>query len=254
MFMKAISDLEMGIAIKLASNKYLDDLYDEFMSYNVSDVEVNPKINKRISRKIIFSEWKDVRVAAAKVSKIAVMFACCIISAFFLAAMCITPVRAAFTGAILTWYDEYVKVSYVNNTQKNDVNSELTIKKPTYIPEKMEVKHEDVTSDSYLVKYQSDNQKSILYYQSISDEDNDIWIDDNIIRTETVVLSDSLEATVITTDNGAFKILWSSDYFYCVVTNGLTLDEALKIAESINNQRLGEEIFVLVDRFDVQTG
>ena len=228
MFMRAISDLEMGIAIKLASNKYLDDLYDEFMSYNVSDVEVNPKINKRISRKISFSEWKDVRVAVAKVSKIAVMFACCIISAFFLAAMCITPVRAAFTGAILTWYDEYVTVHYGSNQQEDD--SELVIKKPTYIPEGYELTSEYSGENRVSLEYRNENGYSIIYN---SQKANSLRIDDDIILSKKVLLNGELEATLYLNENEDIILVWNDDmFFYIDSTEGLE-KEIIKIAESI---------------------
>lgn len=228
--MKAISDLEMGIAIKLASNKYLDDLYDEFMSYNVSDVEVNPKINKRISRKISFSEWKDVRVAAAKVSKIAVMFACCIISAFFLAAMCITPVRAAFTEAILTWYNDYVTVSYNDNDASENID--FVIKRPEYVPQGFSAVSEDVSENSCTIEYKDIAGNTIIFRTKRGDRSS-VSIDDNINTMQYINIDNNTEGIIYKNDKGSMVLMWKEDSFYYIVSPVELEYDIVEMAKSI---------------------
>ena len=95
--MTRISDFELNIALKVGANSCLEADVNEFLNLDTDSYDVAPYIEKRVSRKLRFDEWKAFRTVTAKVLKVAMLVLVCGVSLFFATAMTITPVRAAFS-------------------------------------------------------------------------------------------------------------------------------------------------------------
>lgn len=229
--MKVLNDFETGISIKLAANKYLDEIYMSFISYDTSKVEIDSKVDERISRKISFSQWKAVCGGVAKVSKVALVAFCCMISAFFIACMCITPVRSAFTNAMVAWYGDYITISFAGTN--DTVNDVFEVKKPEFIPEGMYLYYEDETTHSYIAQYKDENMKS-MGYRALHGNDRSISIDEEYEFWESVSLNRKAEGLLYGRYDGSIVLAWANEgNTYYLVASGLDKDDVIKVAKSI---------------------
>ena len=145
--MTQINNFELNIAIKIATNKCLAEDVKEFLALDTSHTEVDPKTEKRLIRKLNFDEWKNVRRFSAKALKYASITLVSLVSLFFALSMMIQPVRAAFFGAIVTWYEDYIVVRYVEDADENkNVDDGMIPAKMNYIPDGWSVVSENLNN------------------------------------------------------------------------------------------------------------
>ncbi len=171
--MTRINDFELNIAIKIAADRCLADDVDKFMTLDIKNTVVDPRVEKRVSRKVRFDEWKNVRRVSAGILKYAAIVLVSAVSLFFAASMTIQPVRAAFFGAIVTWYENFIDVRYgedvdeVNNIVNED---ELVPANLKYIPSGWSITSEDKRSNSYLCTIMNFEDGIILFSQYVDYE------------------------------------------------------------------------------------
>lgn len=233
--MTKISDFELNIALKVGANRCLEADVGEFLGLDTDSSDVAPYVKKRVSRKLNFDEWKEVRAASAKVLKVAMLVLVCGVSLFFAAAMTITPVRAAFFGAITTWYDEYIEVRYDKTPaeEKAEESAEFTVKKPTYVPEGLNLTNEYFTPSIYSCE-SMDSDLGYISFSQYKDFESGIDIDDDIIDRQTVYLKNgTIEANVFVYENNEYILIWKDRYLFYILSEGIDLEEVIKMAESI---------------------
>ena len=238
--MTKISDFELNIALKVGANRCLEADVGEFLGLDTDSSDVAPYVKKRVSRKLNFDEWKEVRAASAKVLKVAMLVLVCGVSLFFAAAMTITPVRAAFFGAITTWYDEYIEVRYDKTIEEEKVEltgkdpAEFVIKKPKYVPEGFNVVHEYIGRSLYSCDYMNADSGCVFYSQ-YKDFEAGIDIDNDVIDTEMITIKNgTVEANVFVYENNSYTVIWKDRYLFYILSEGIDLEEVIKIAESIS--------------------
>lgn len=233
--MTKISDFELSIALKIGANRCLEEDVVEFLNLSTDNAEVSPNIEKRVSRKLRFDEWKEVRVVSAKVLKVAMLVMVCSLSIFFTLSMTIKPVRAAFFGAITTWYDEFIEVKYDKTPaeEKAEESAEFTVKKPKYIPDGFNVVSEFSNDVLYSCDYMNSDSGYVLFSQC-KDFEAGIDIDNDVISTDIIMLKNgTVAANVFVYENNKYIIVWKDRYMYDILSEGIDLEEVIKIAESI---------------------
>jgi len=108
--------------------------------------------------------------------------------------------------------------------------------KPTYIPKDLE--EEVLISDisCFVIEYYKVNDLYYTYYQTIIDE-HDKWFDNNNARITEITLNNETIATLIEYNDRENKyIIWNDGqyvYHIEVFKSSLSLEELIKIAESV---------------------
>lgn len=231
--MARINDFELGIAIKIAAKRCLDAEVSEFMALNTENTTVAPRVEKRVSRKLRSDEWKPLRHVSALTLKYAVIALVCTVSVFFAFSMTVTPVRAAFFGAIITWYEEYIDVRYESDGNEN-TNEEMIVKKPTYIPDGWSIIEENTSEFVYYCTLTNSSDGSVNYTQNTNYEDG-FWIDNDAHEEEIVYLkNDTVEANLFIYEDGRLVLFWKDEYLFSFVAFNTELEDLIMIAEGIN--------------------
>ncbi len=234
--MTKISDFELSIALKVGANSCLESDVNEFLALDTDSYDVAPYVEKRVLRKLSFDEWKAFRTASAKVLKVAVLVLVCGVSLFFAAAMTITPVRAAFFGAIITLHDEYIEVKYEKTPaeEKAEESAEFTVQKPTYIPDGFNVVHEYIGRSLYSCDY-TNGDSGFISFSHQKDFEAGIDIDNDIIDSKIIAIKNgTVEANVFVYEDNKYIMIWKDRYMYDIISEGIELEEVIKIAESIS--------------------
>ena len=233
--MTKISDFELNIALKVGANSCLEADVNEFLNLDTDSYDVAPYVEKRVSRKLRFDEWKALRTVSAKALKVAMLVLVCGVSLFFATAMAISPVRAAFFGAITTWYDEFIEVKYDKTPaeEKAEESAEFTVKKPKYVPKGFNVVSEFSNDVLYSCDYMNSDSGYVLFSQC-KDFEAGIDIDNGVISTDIIMLKNgTVAANVFVYENNKYIIVWKDRYMYDILSEGIDLEEVIKIAESI---------------------
>ena len=233
--MTRINDFELSIAIKVAADRCLADDVDMFMSLDVKNTVVDPRVEKRVSRKLRFDEWKDLRRISAGMLKYAAIVLVSVISLFFALSMTIQPVRAAFFGAIVTWYENFIDVRYGGDFDGiNIIDKEALVPAEfSYLPSGWSITSEDKNNKSYICTIEN-SENGIARFSQQVDYENGIGIDDGVHSEEKVYLKDdTIAANLFIYENGQFVLVWKDKYMYKIQSENLTLYEVINIAEGI---------------------
>ena len=231
--MTRINDFEFNIAMKIAANRCLAADVSEFLALNTEDTVVDPGVEKRVVRKLKFDEWKNVRRVSTKALKYAVIALMSAVSLFFGVAMTIQPVRAAFFGAIVTWYEDYVRVTFEAG-EPNEVNAEneLVPAKLGYLPEGWSITSEHSSDSLYSCDITNTNDRVIRFTQS-KDLENGSGIDNDTYEQEIIMIkNDTVEANLFILEDG-FVLIWKDEYMYRLESENAEMFELIMIAESI---------------------
>ena len=231
--MTRINDFEFSIAVKIAANRCLAADVSEFLALNTDNTVVDPNVEKRVARKLRFDEWKDVRRVSATVLKYALIVLVSAVSLFFATAMTIQPVRAAFFGAIVTWYEDYFRVTFEAG-EPNEVNAEneLVPAKIGYLPEGWSITSEHSSDGLYSCDITNTNDRVIRFTQ-YKDSENGIGVDNAILEEEIIMLkNDTVEANLFMLEDG-FVLIWKDEYMYRLESENAEMFELIMIAESI---------------------
>lgn len=230
--MTRINDFELSIAIKIAADRCLADDVDRFMALDIKNTVVDPRVEKRVSRKLKFDEWKNVRRISASMLKYAAIILVSAVSLFFAFSMTIQPVRAAFFGAIVTWYEDFIDVRYVEDVD-DTVNDDIIPAKMNYIPDGWIVssEHEDKIKYSCSI---TDNGMGYVCFTQIKDYESGTGIDNGVYAEEIVYLKDdTVEANLFIYENGKYVLIWKDKYLFMLEAENIELDELISIAEEI---------------------
>ena len=230
--MTRINDFELSIAVKVAADRCLADDVDMFMSLDVKNTVVDPRVEKRVSRKLRFDEWKDLRRISAGMLKYAAIVLVSVISLFFALSMTIQPVRAAFFGAIVTWYENFIDVRYGGDVD-GTVNDDIIPAKMNYLPDGWRVSSEFKDKVKY---YRSitDNDIGYVLFSQGKDYESGVGIDNGAYAEEIVCLNnDTIEANLFIYENGHYVLIWKDKYFFMLEAENIELSELISIAEGI---------------------
>ena len=230
--MTRIKDFEFSIAMKIAANRCLAADVSNFLALNTDNTVVDPNVEKRVARKLRFDEWKDVRRISVKTLKYAAIALVSAVSLFFGVTMSIQPVRAAFWGAIVTWYEDFIDVRYDRVT--SDIGEhKLVVAKLTYLPDGWSITSEHTSDGMYSCDITDSGDGFVRFSQS-KDFENGLGVDSDVYEEEVVFLkNDTIEANLFILIDGEYVLVWKNDYMFKLKSENVDLEELIKIAESI---------------------
>lgn len=217
--------------LSAASAYCVHDEATSFLSADVSSIEENP----RLKRKILRSRhdgglWHSVRIACL------VLLIC--IALAFSACMCVPEIRRVIWNTVVEWYDDHMKISFENgetqDTESNVQDIDQTVRL-TYIPDSCHKGDETITSGYYFANYydSADNWKFYVTRSALEDAG---WDADNESTVITELEINSYPAFLVeyTEDNGLYLLIWQdAQYSYTIYGYFDSTAELIRVAEGI---------------------
>ena len=229
---KAISDRKLDALLTMSVDAIVEKNAESFLE---QDYEIVPMPNS-LRRKILGMDrrarWKNefgaIGVGLKRVA--AVILIVCTLS--FAAAMSVEAVRTAIWNAIVTWYDDYVAISF-RKDGVGDAPEAIVIKKEPM----MDGYEREVLLDSqgmFIVNYVY-NDFNVMYSQLVLEE-NEALFDNTMAALKTVKIGAYEGQLLIAADKSAIFLMWNDgDYTYTLQTdsdNGRE-DQLIHIAQSV---------------------
>ena len=229
---KAISDRKLDALLTMSVDAIVEKNAESFLE---QDYEIVPMPNS-LRRKILRMERRarrktglgTVGVGLKRVA--AVVLIACTLS--FAAAMSVEAVRTAIWNAIVTWYDDYVAISFRKDGGDNAPETIVTKKEP-----KMDGYEREVLIDSsamYVVSYSSESLQ-VVYTQTVLDQ-NELRIDAKETRGYDVSIGENVGQIFYADDKNETFIVWDDGEYSFTLECNLTEDAnkvLIEIAETI---------------------
>ena len=229
---KAISDRKLDALLTMSVDAIVEKNAESFLE---QDYEIVPMPNS-LRRKILGMDrrarWKNefgaIGVGLKRVA--AVILIVCTLS--FAAAMSVEAVRTAIWNAIVTWYDDYVAISFRKDGVSDAPETIVTKKEPM-----MDGYEREVLLDSqgmFIVNYVY-NDFNVMYSQLVLEE-NEALFDNTMAALKTVKIGAYEGQLLIAVDKSAIFLMWNDgEYTYTLQTdsdNGRE-DQLIHIAQSV---------------------
>lgn len=229
---KAISDRKLDALLTMSVDAIVEKNAESFLE---QDYEIVPMPNS-LRRKILGMDrrarWKNefgaIGVGFKRVA--AVILIACTLS--FAAAMSVEAVRTAIWNAIVTWYDDYVAISFRKDGVSDAPETIVTKKEPM-----MDGYEREVLLDSqgmFIVNYVY-NDFNVMYSQLVLEE-NEALFDNTMAALKTVKIGAYEGQLLIAVDKSAIFLMWNDgEYTYTLQTdsdNGRE-DQLIHIAQSV---------------------
>lgn len=229
---KAISDRKLDALLTMSVDAIVEKNAESFLE---QDYEIVPMPNS-LRRKILGMDrrarWKNefgaIGVGFKRVA--AVILIVCTLS--FAAAMSVEAVRTAIWNAIVTWYDDYVAISFRKDGVGDAPETIVTKKEPV-----MDGYEREVLLDSqgmFIVNYVY-NDFNVMYSQLVLEE-NEALFDNTMAVLKTVKIGAYEGQLLIAADKSTIFLMWNDgEYAYTLQTdsdNGRE-DQLIHIAQSV---------------------
>lgn len=226
--MDGMNETGFEALLKHAAKECLDADVAIFNALDVSDVAVSKRTTKRILRAI---RQGSGRSRATALVKRAAMISLVTLSVLFASAMCIEPVRAAVWDVIVSWYDKYIGISFVDSVTEDTPDSIETVLMPD-VPEGWEAV--ELVSDPVTACYlmYGTQGEYVTYQQMVID--SSIGVDNNGCTIEEILLNGQYDAYLLVYEDGRYKIVWENLYAFIVSGENIAFDVLVDIAESVN--------------------
>lgn len=154
-----------------------------------------------------------------------------IIAAIILLMMCamsISSVRAAIIDFINQVYEEFTYIFFSRSPSAQDMNEELTIYEPTYIPEGFTLFNKNIKG-LVLIEYKKDRDM-ILYSQQYV-ENISININTEDVQVQNMEMNEL--PAVFFSNQGFQNVIWYDDKYMYTVSSTLDKETVLEIAKSV---------------------
>jgi len=230
--MMKISDSNFALVMKLVAKQNLLNESKLIDSIDVSAVEINSKIRKRFYRALFLSNTKKARTLVWCALKRSIVACFAVVTFLFSTAMCVSPIRMAFVEALVSWYEDYIGIYFVEDKEQvpSTIQQEMI---PSYIPERWVMTkyfytESCVAYDIYGV------EGEYIFYQQLVKTDDEYWFnDENFISCEEISLNDETTAYLFLYDLNDCCLIWNKTYTYLLQGENVSPDILIKIAESI---------------------
>ena len=229
---KAISDRKLDALLTMSVDAIVEKNAESFLEQDYGIVPMPNSLRRKILRMNRRARWKDefgaIGVGFKRVA--AVILIACTLS--FAAAMSVEAVRTAIWNAIVTWYDDYVAISF-RKDGVSDAPETIVIKKE---PE-MDGYEREVLLDSptmYMVSYSSESCL-VVYTQTVLDQ-NELRIDAKKTSGYDISIGENAGQIFYADDKNETFIVWNDGEYSFTLQCDLTeyADKVLtEIAETI---------------------
>lgn len=211
-------------------------LEKELEEFSVSDgrtYSVSKKTDRKIRHMICRETMRSSRpIQYLKIAAVAVLI---VGTVGFVTCMSIPTVRAEFWAAVTTLFDDHIGIR-MEAEEPIDYPKTIEEKRIPVIPEGWEM--EIIDDWAQVICYIDGSAgQQITFVQKVYNEgEDDILIDNDLIGTEQISLTNHTSAYLYNYDNGTLILIWLSDYFFYMVTDSTDRDTLISIAESIAAQ------------------
>ncbi|MBE6617123.1 MAG: DUF4367 domain-containing protein [Ruminococcaceae bacterium] len=220
-------------ALITLSAKSLIDEDLEMMIPAEDDVEVPPRVHRKILRKIRnYDKKSEMPKAYIYVRRIAAVFLI-ICSISFVFCLSVEAIRTEIWNTIIDWYEEYVEIHFENNGAVANVIEEY--KEPSFVPDGFERQIMLQSPVNYIIYYNVDEQRNISFTQRLMHKGATLQLDSTDCEIKEIEIR-GYQAKLFEYHNGLITLCWHDDkYFYCFSSNYGLLDSSLiiKMAESV---------------------
>ncbi len=220
--------------LSLASAESVRKEAEEFLSADISNIEDNPRMLRRIMGESRRSKWQTVKIIA--------LVALLCMSIAFTACMLVPEIRNALWSVLVRERESSVEIGFET---EGDIVTEPTVEGyPKTIEKKMELSYvpngciesdEVLTSMQYRIYYTNDvDWKFHITQSTISDVDS--FINDNVGQTTYIEICGS-QAILIKyyNDDLLYSLTWQDDqYRYIIYGSFSSVNEIIRIAKGIN--------------------
>ncbi len=237
-----------------------------FLETDISDVVISDRARERAEKIFADAEAETIIKRRATRRRVAIILVAAIISALT-ACIAIPKVREKLYEIVITYHDKYLSVqsepvtnetteetdsfvianeTYADSSDNDTADStagatvslsdnEFVKRIPTYIPEGYELFLDDSTNNSVGIDYFNISNGSMINYQQTPIGVLANYIDSEDSSLESIKISEFSGIYTIKTfnDNIKLTLFWNDSAYDYLIESTLSLDELIKIAESI---------------------
>lgn len=231
--MNTIKNDTLDAMIVLSAHVLAEKNEADLISKDTANVEIPRSVDRKVRRmirkerrKIEYGAWYMCakRVAVARVAT--VFLVVCTVA--FASAISVSAVREALWSAIVQFYEEYISVGYVADTEPP---AYIEVKKePSAIPDDWTCEILLDSQSMYYIQYSSNGEEIVSFKQKVLDKSKD-WIDNSNSTIEIITIQ-GYEGNLITLlDKGLAYLVWSDGcYSYTIEYDHAKIDCDLVIA------------------------
>ncbi len=222
--------------LSLASAECVKEEAADFLSADISDIEDNPQMLRKVLGGSRRGKWKTV--------KIILLVALLCMAIAFTACMLVPEIRNAIWNVIVRERESSVEIEFDTGAEADPVNASIvggypkTIEKKmelTYVPEGCIVYDEVLTSIQHSICYSnSEGEWKFTISQSVIGRMGS-FINENAGKITCIEIA-GYSAVLMESNEGSFshKLIWQDDqYRYSICGSFLSSNEIIRIAEGI---------------------
>lgn len=226
--MNTIKNDKLDAMIVLSAHVLAEKNEADWMTEDTANVEIPHSVDRKI-RRMIRKERRKIEYGAwYQIAKRVAMVFLVVCTVAFASAISVSAVREALWSAIVQFYEEYISVGYVADTEPPAC---IEVKKePSAIPDDWT---REILLDSqsmYYIQYTFDDGEAVSFRQKTLDG-SETWIDNENSTIEIITIQ-GYEGNLITLpDKGLAYLVWSDGcYSYTIEYDNAKIDRDLVIA------------------------
>lgn len=224
-----IGNTDFEFVMKLASKACLDADVAEFDSLDTEDITINPKTTQKVKRVLFFKTVQESQtLKVLKKITVACLLVCTIL---FGAAMSVQPIRAAIVNAVVTWYERYIGILFVEDEEKEYP----TVIEEVILPPLDEGWKKDILLEArglgVYIFTNSEGQE--IYYDQQVYRPNEMIVDNNGCVVSEIVLNNNVYAKLCTYEDETIIVLWENGYLFSLSSEQLSAEYLIEIASKM---------------------
>ena len=195
----------IDVLITLSAHVLEDEDLETMRGADVSDVEIPHRLYRKIMRRIRKHDRQtEMSKAYIFVRRIAAVFLI-VCSISFVFCLSVEAIRTEIWNTIVEWYEEYVEIHFENNGAVANVIEEY--KEPTFVPDGFERQLIMQSPVNYIIYYNVDDERTVVYKQLLMNESITIQIDNEDCSIKDIVINGN-KGQLYEYDDGKIRIMW----------------------------------------------
>ena len=237
------------ILLMMVAEESADNIGDEFMKLDTSNVQISRQVEKKIKRYIRAPKRSSKYLHPVRIILVACLLA---MSIAFTACVCIPQIREAIKNVIVQWYDGYLTIDFSNGlnngtTTTHDPSEDIPKTPPTTIERKAYAVYlpEDYScvmaneAKRHCEFHYNDRAGNLIFilYQDVIDGELQ-WNDDENIDAQEILVNGQKAFLISYIDEpNIYSLIWRDhSYQYTLYGYFENQTELVKVAENITLQ------------------
>lgn len=224
---------KLDALILLSGNVLIEKNVSLYKNTDTSTIKCPKSLDKRVQRNINKEKCKQEFGTFYKYGQRFVAALLIVCTILFAAIMSVEAVRNALLNVIIEFFDEYLSINYVVETETPKVIGSQ--KTPLINLENFEKQVVLDTESMYVCSYSKNNEQILMFSQAIIDE-NSHWFDNENTSFEKVKINNNDGILMFRKERQTYSLSWSDGvYEYSLVSSSseISKDELISIAETI---------------------